>query len=71
MLKTVVLHNILVETVKHFLFWRIESSKEQHLLEMEIFCNIINIFTVTFDQFNAALLNKSINFSYWPQTFEL
>ncbi len=29
---------------------------------MEIFCNIINVFTVTFDQFNASLLNKSFNF---------
>ncbi len=26
----------------------------------EIFCNIINVFTVTFDQFNASLLNKII-----------
>jgi len=24
-----------------------------HLFEMEIFYNIINVFTVTFDQFNA------------------
>ncbi len=32
--------------------------KEQHLLEMEIFCNI-NFFTVTFDQFNATLLEKN------------
>ncbi len=29
---------------------------------MEIFCNIIKVFTVTFDQFNASLLNKCINF---------
>ncbi len=28
---------------------------------MKIFCNIINIFTVTFDQFNT-LLNKRNNF---------
>ncbi len=38
---------------------------------MEIFCNIINVFTVTFDQFKVSLLNKSINLvqeqkSYWP-----
>ncbi len=25
------------------------------------FCNTINVFAVTFDQFNASLLNKSIN----------
>ncbi len=29
---------------------------------MEICCNIINVFTVTFDQFNACLLNKIIYF---------
>ncbi len=27
---------------------------------MEIFCSIMNVF-VTFDQFNASLLNKNIN----------
>ncbi len=31
-----------------------------HLSEILIFCNIINIFTVTFDQFNASSINKSI-----------
>ncbi len=40
----------------------IESSKEQHLFQIEIFCDIINVFTVTFDQFNASLMNNSINF---------
>ncbi len=29
---------------------------------MEIFYNILHICTVTFDQFNASLLNKSIHF---------
>ncbi len=29
---------------------------------MEICCYTSNIFTVTFDQFNVSLLNKSINF---------
>ncbi len=33
----------------------------KHLFEIEILCNIINVFTVTFDQFNASFLN-SINF---------
>ncbi len=50
----------------YMLFFRIhrwiESWKEQHLFEIEIFSNIINVFTVTFDQFNASLINKSINF---------
>ncbi len=27
-----------------------------------IFSNIINVFIVTYDQFNASLLSKSINF---------
>ncbi len=36
----------------------IESSKEQRLLEIGIFCNIIKVFNVTFDQFNASLMNK-------------
>ncbi len=41
------------------IFLWIESSKV-------IFCNIINVFTVTFDQLNASLLNKSINvFQFW------
>ncbi len=29
--------------------------------KIEMLCNLINIFTVAFDQFNASLLNKSIN----------
>ncbi len=37
----------------YILFFRIhrwiESSKEQHLFEIEIFCNVINVFIVTFD----------------------
>ncbi len=38
------------------------SSKEQHFLETEILCNILNVFIVTFDQFNASLriINKFI-----------
>ncbi len=35
--------------------------KEQHLFKIEIFCNITNVFTATFDQFNASLMNKSIH----------
>ncbi len=63
MLKTVVLTNIFVETDLFFRIHRwIESSKEQHFFKIEIFCYIINVFTVTFDQFNASLINKSINF---------
>ncbi len=34
-----------------------ESLKE---IKREIFCNIIHLFTVAFDKFNASLLKKSI-----------
>ncbi len=30
-------------------FWWIDSSKQQHLFEIWIICNIINVLTVTFD----------------------
>ncbi len=33
--------------------------KKQHLLKTVIFCYIINVFTVTFDQ-NASLMNTII-----------
>ncbi len=35
---------------------------DEYNVQKNIFCNIINVFTVTFDQFNVSLLNKSINF---------
>ncbi len=34
--------------------------KQQPLFEIGIICNIINVFTVTFDQFNVCLLRKVI-----------
>ncbi len=62
MLKTVVLHNIFMETVILFIFQDFlinrKCSKEQHLFEIEILCNIINLFSVTFDQFNESLINS-------------
>ncbi len=36
-------------------------SKDQHLFEIDIFCNITNVLTVTLKQFNEPPLNKSIN----------
>ncbi len=42
------------------LLWYLESLKEQHLCEIEIFCNIINVFTIISDQFKASFLNKSM-----------
>ncbi len=54
MLKTIVLLNIFWENR-----WWIESSKEeQHLFKIEVFCNIIEVFTDTFDHFNAYFMNK-------------
>ncbi len=35
-----------------------------YIFETEIFCNIINVFTATFDQFNAFLLSKNIKKYY-------
>ncbi len=34
------------------------TSNEQQLFETETFWKIINVFPVTFDQFNASLMNK-------------
>jgi len=36
-------------------------NRKKILFNKEIFCNIINVFTVTFDKFNESLLNKGIN----------
>ncbi len=35
---------------------------KKHLFEIEMFWNIISVFTATFNQFNASLLERSINF---------
>jgi len=35
---------------------------EQDLFDIEFFCNNEEVFNVTFDQFNACLLDKSNNF---------
>ncbi len=45
-----------------------KEFKEQHLFEIEILYNIINVFTVTFNQFNASLQNR---IQILPQTFEV
>ncbi len=42
------------------MFWVSFGSEEQHLSQIDIFSNIINVFILTFDQFKAFLLNKSI-----------
>ncbi len=45
-----------------------ESSKEYNFFETEIFCYIINVFTVTFDQLNVSFLNK---ITYWKKNHTL
>ncbi len=50
------------------IFWWIESTKELHLLEIEIIFNIINVFTVTFDPFDESLLNKNITLFFFYVT---
>ncbi len=39
----------------YFFFQDYLRNKEQHLFEIETFCIIINVITITFDQFNASL----------------
>ncbi len=53
--------NINIFPISRILCWT-ESSKEQHLFGIEIFCNIINAYCILFIfyQFNASMLNKSI-----------
>jgi len=46
-------------------FFDEQKVQKNHLFEIEIFYKIINVFTVTFDLFNASLMNKSIHF--WPK----
>ncbi len=57
-----------------YIFYEFSLIKEQHLFEMQICPNIINVITVTIDQFNASLLNtisnlfKKINYNaFWKK----
>ncbi len=67
-----VLLNIFVETVIHLFQDPLINKKNIYFIR-NIFCGIINVFSVTFDQFNVLLLNIMINLFQkllWPQTFE-
>ncbi len=44
-----------VKTMIHFLGY---LKHLFYLFEIEIFCNIIHVFTVTFEQFNTTLSNN-------------
>ncbi len=63
MLKTVVLIVFFcVETVMHFFRISIKQKKKKHLFKNgNLFIFIIDVFTVSFEQFNASLLNKKNN----------
>jgi len=45
--KTVVLLNIFLETTSFQDFFMNGKFKGQHLFELEVFCNIINVFTAS------------------------
>ncbi len=54
----IVLHNILWI---HFIITdEYKSLKEINVFEIEIICDIINVFTANFDQSNAFLLKENI-----------
>ncbi len=44
--------------------WLIDWSIDWFDGRIEIICNISNVFTVIFYQFNVPMLNKSINFLF-------
>ncbi len=68
MMKTIVLLNIFVESVTIFMILWLPKFKRTAFIWNINFCNIINVLSVNFVQFNASLLNKKV--TYWPQTFE-
>jgi len=72
MLITALLLNIFEETnmvCDTFFFFQDSlmnrKFKRTAFIEIELFCNIINVYTVTFDKLNASLLKKCINFHGW------
>ncbi len=69
--------NIFVEIVIQYIVFKgyfDGGLNKQHLCETDIFFNVINLCTVTFDHFNASLIYKIINFiqvnSYRLQTVQ-
>jgi len=63
MLKTVVLFVWKYICFQDFLLNR-KFKRTAFIIGKNVFFNCINVCTVTFDQFNASLLNKSINFFF-------
>jgi len=63
MLKATVLFNIFVEILIQKMDYLMNMKfKRTVFIVTNFFCNYLKIYTVTFDQFNASLLNKNINF---------
>ncbi len=48
-----------------FKYFLINWLKEQHLFKIEMFCNILNDVTVTFDQFNTSLVNTILKYIFF------
>ncbi len=57
----VVTVNIFCGNCDTFTLFRIFRSSKNSIKNVMLVCNITNIFNVTFEQFNMAFLNKSIN----------
>ncbi len=57
---------MLVEAMRHIfpgLFNR-HFGEKQHLFELEILCNNVEVFTVTYDQFNVIAVSNIYLFKY-------
>ncbi len=48
-----------------FKYFLINWLKEQHLFKIEMFCNILNDVTVTFDKFNTSLVNTILKYIFF------
>ncbi len=55
---TLIIVNVEIDNNKDYLMHR--NAKEHYLFENEIFSHIINVFTVTFEQFTTSLLNIAL-----------
>ncbi len=50
------------------ILWQYNVQKNSMYVNYVQLCHIINVFTVTFVQFNTSLLNKSFNFLLFLST---
>ncbi len=65
MLKTLVLLIIFVETMIHF-----QDESFDGKFKRTALCDIINVFTLIFDQFNKSLISKNVCI-YWMVVYVL